>query len=54
MHYHRALVDLFSGMYGQGFVKILKPSPQKEAWVGFDQGWARMSVSEEELIIEFC
>ncbi len=52
MHFHRALVRHFSRRFGAGFLKLLKPSQQQEAWVGFDQGWHHSSVSNEELLNE--
>jgi len=52
MHFHRALVDYFSNLYGAKFLKILKPTPQKEAWVGFDQGWTKSDLTNEELFNE--
>jgi len=52
MHFHRAIVEHFRKHYGANFLKILKPSPQKEAWVGFDQGWVRTSVTTSQLFTE--
>lgn len=45
MHYHRAIIECFRSVYGWDFVRLLKPSPQQEAWVGFDQGWVKTTVS---------
>ncbi len=52
MHFHRALIDLFRRRYGGRFLKILKPSPQQEAWVGFDQGYMDTTLSNDELFAE--
>lgn len=52
MHFHSALVEKFSETYGAKFLKLLKPSPQQEAWIGFDQGWARTSLTSHELFQE--
>jgi len=49
MHFHRAIVEEFKKKYGSNFLKILKPSPQQEAWIGFDQGWVRTSIKTREL-----
>lgn len=49
-YFFSAQVKHFEKVFGANFLRVLKPSPQKEAWVGFDQGWARMSVSREELL----
>lgn len=49
MHFHRALVERFTQQYGARFLKLLKPSPKQEAWVGFDQGWVRTSVTTSQL-----
>ncbi len=43
MHFHRALIDLFTQTFGVNFLKILKPSQQQECYVGFDQGWVNTS-----------
>ncbi|MGA2468014.1 MAG: hypothetical protein ABSH06_27175 [Thermodesulfobacteriota bacterium] len=50
IHFHRAIVDYFTTIYGANFLRLLKPSPQQEAWVGFDQGWVRTSVTTGELL----
>ncbi len=52
MHFHKAIVDYFKNMYGVNFLKLLKPSTQQEAWVGFDQAWAFTSVTTSELFAE--
>lgn len=49
MHFHHAFIELFSTVFGKKFLKLYKPSPQKEKWVGFDQGW--ISTSEDTSII---
>src|SRR4028119_1219889 len=50
MHFHSAVVAHFSNLYGAEFLRILKPVPQKEVWVGFDQGWVYTTVSNEILL----
>jgi hypothetical protein len=52
MHFHSALVNHFKTKYGGKFLRLLKPSPQQEAWVGFDQGYARTSLTTRELFSE--
>ncbi len=52
MHFHRAIVERFSQQYGARVLKLLKPSPKQEAWVGFDQGWVRTSVTTDQLFAE--
>lgn len=52
MYYFHALIECFSKVFGARFLKVLKPSPYKEAWVGFDQGWVRTSLKHSELIEE--
>lgn len=49
MHFHRALIDYYADRFGAKFLRLYKPVPQKEAWVGFDQGWTRSSLTEREL-----
>lgn len=50
MHYHSALVDLFAETFGARFLRLIKPSPQKEAWVGFDQGWVRTELRDLDFL----
>lgn len=52
MHFHRALVERFRQQYGAAFLRLLKPSPKQEAWVGFDQGWVRTSVTTGQLFAD--
>ena len=49
LHYHRAIVDAFADVFGARFLRMLKPSTQQEAWVGFDQGWVHASVTTADL-----
>jgi len=49
LHYHRAIVDAFAAVFGARFLRMLKPSTQREVWVGFDQGWVNTSVSTADL-----
>jgi hypothetical protein len=39
MHFHRAMVECFSRVFGARFLRLLKPSSQREVWIDFDQGW---------------
>src|SRR5437870_3103260 len=32
MHFHRAILAAFEGVFGARFLRLLKPSPQREAW----------------------
>lgn len=52
MRYFKPLVDHFKAVYGGEFLTLLKPSPQNETWVGFDQGWARTTISSSALLHE--
>ncbi|WCN39173.1 hypothetical protein [Aneurinibacillus uraniidurans] len=52
MHFHKAIVESFKTCFGPGFLRMLKPSPRKEGWVGFDQGWARTALSTDDLLDE--
>ena len=52
MHFHHALVKDFKVKYGVNFLKLLKPSQRKEAWVGFDQGWANTTLTTNDLFSE--
>lgn len=52
MYFLQALVDYYSKQYGVKYLRLLKPSTQKEVWVGFDQGWVNTSVDTDELYNE--
>ncbi len=52
MYFLQALIEDYSKKYGVKFLKLLKPSPQNETWVGFDQGWVHTSLSMSELYEE--
>ncbi len=41
MYFARALADMFASVYGARFLRLWKPSPNGETFVGFDQGWVR-------------
>jgi hypothetical protein len=49
MHFHRAIVKCFEDTFGAKFLRLLKPSTKSEAWVGFDQGWTRTTLTIAEL-----
>ena len=49
MHVHRAILKCFEDTFGAKFLRLLKPSTQMEAWVGFDQGWSRTELSNTDL-----
>ena len=48
-YYTRALADLLAEVYGAKVLRFLKPSTNKEVFVGFDQGWIKTSLTEDEL-----
>jgi hypothetical protein len=48
MHFHSAIIELFKSTFGAKFLQIIKPSPQEEAWLGFDQGFVRTKLTTEE------
>lgn len=52
MHFHRAILEYFRALYGAKFFRLLKPSRQLEVWVGFDQGWVRTSLTDQQLFDE--
>ena len=41
MYYFSALRDHFCDLFGEDYLRILKPSPNREKWLGFDQGWVK-------------
>lgn len=52
MHFFRAMLGYFEQIYGAKFLRVLKPSARQEAWVGFDQGWMRTSLTTNEFFDE--
>lgn len=52
MHFHRAIVKQYEKRFGAKFLRLLKPSPQKEVWVGFDQGWTKSDLSQQDLFMQ--
>ena len=52
MYYFKPLIDSIKNKYGADFTTLLKPSPQNEAWVGFDQGWVGTSLTTSKLFNE--
>lgn len=51
MHFHRPLIDLFRSKCGLGVntaINFYKYSPQKEAFIGFDQAYAMTEQSDQE------
>jgi len=52
MHFHSALVGYYSNMFGANFLSLYKPTPQREAWVGFDQGWTCSDLTNDQLFEE--
>jgi hypothetical protein len=49
MHFHSALIAYYAKKFKGKFIRLYKPVPQKEAWVGFDQAWTSSDLSESEL-----
>jgi hypothetical protein len=49
MHFFSSVVAHFSSAYGAHFLKLIKPSRQNEAFVGFDQGWVCSTKSADEV-----
>ncbi len=49
MYYFPAIRDFLASEFGVRVLRILKPSQRREGWVGFDQGWVRTDLSDEEL-----
>lgn len=49
LHFHRAIVDVFTLVLGARFLRMLKPSTRQETWVGFDQGWVHTSIPTADL-----
>lgn len=52
MHYHRALLDAFSQIYGlgaRGHFNFYKYSTQRECFIGFDQAYIKSELSQEDM-----
>jgi hypothetical protein len=41
MYFARPLADLFAATFGVRFLRLVKPSSNREAYLGFDEGWVR-------------
>lgn len=50
MHYHRALVELFKEIHGASYLHMIKPTPQREKYLGFDQAWMPLEFDENDVI----
>jgi len=50
MHFHAALIDLFSRTFGRPFLKMIKPSTRKEYKYGFDQGFVWTDDLEDQFL----
>lgn len=48
MYYFKSFIEAFAYVYGTRVFKAFKPSPQKEAWLGFDQAWANTTIEEND------
>jgi hypothetical protein len=48
MIYFFPIKEALSSVFGNKINAIYKPSPQKEAWLGFDQAWVNNEISENE------
>jgi hypothetical protein len=48
-HYTRALARLFAETFGTKVLRLLKPSTNKEVFVGFDQAWIKTELAEDQL-----
>ncbi|EPY7708302.1 hypothetical protein ACN1JM_000343 [Bacillus pacificus] len=48
MYYFHPLKEAIESVLGKKINRIYKPSPQKEAWLGFDQAWVNNQISEED------
>lgn len=49
MRYFQPMVDAFASKYGANTFQLLKPSPQDECWLGFDQGWLKTTLTTREI-----
>jgi hypothetical protein len=54
MYYFQAIRDHFTSVFGARVLRILKPSQRQEGWVGFDQGWVRTELSNEQFCSELA
>jgi hypothetical protein len=51
MYYFKSIVESLRECYGNIY-RIYKPSPRRESWVGFDQGWTRSVLPEHDFFNE--
>jgi len=48
MYYFKCFIESLTATYGAREFHVYKPSPQKEAWLGFDQAWAKTILPEDQ------
>ena len=48
MYFFQTLKEYSNKLLGPVHVSMHKPSPQEEAWVGYDQGWVKSKVPMDQ------
>jgi hypothetical protein len=50
MYFLQSTLKELAAMYGKGSVKLIKPSPQDEKWIGIDQAWVSTSMTDDDFL----
>lgn len=50
MYFLQATLKELGSMYGKSSLRIIKPSPQDEKWVGIDQAWVSTEMTDKEFL----
>ncbi len=50
MYFFSELRNLFEHVHNRRVLRVLKPSAQREAWVGFDHGWVDTTLTDAQLL----
>jgi hypothetical protein len=50
MYFLQSTLKELGAMYGKESLKLIKPSPQDEKWVGIDQAWVSTSMTDDDFL----
>lgn len=50
MYFLQATLKELGAMYGKGSLRLIKPSPQDEKWIGIDQAWVSTSMTDDDFL----
>jgi hypothetical protein len=50
MYFLQGTLKELGSMYGVGSLRLIKPSPHDEKWIGIDQAWVSTKLTDDDLI----